>query len=47
LLVFALAAFGAAAGFGFGVALAEFFEAVVVFTMGGHGRGRRGVNGER
>ena len=40
LFVLALATFGAAAGFGFGVELAELFEAIVVFTMGGHRRGR-------
>ena len=40
LFVLALATFGAAAGFGFGVELAELFEAIVMFTMGGHGRER-------
>ena len=40
LFVLALAAFGAAAGFGFGVELAELLEAIVVFAMGGHRRGR-------
>ena len=39
LFVFALAALGAAARFGFGVELTKLFEAVVVFAMGGHGRG--------
>ena len=38
LLVFALAALGAAASFGFGVELAELFEAVVMLAMSGHGR---------
>jgi hypothetical protein len=37
LFVFALPAFGAAARFSFGVELAKLFEAVVVFTMSGHG----------
>src|ERR1700733_14962285 len=46
LFVFALATFGAAAGFCFGVELAKLFEAVVVFTMSGHGRGSRRVIGE-
>ena len=38
LLVFALAAFGAAACFGFGVELAQLFEAIMVFAVGGHRR---------
>ena len=39
LLVFALAAFGAAAGFGFGVEFAKLLEPIVMFAMGRHGRG--------
>ncbi len=45
LLVFALAALGAAASFGFAVELAELFEAVVVFAVGRSGH-RRGSFGE-
>jgi hypothetical protein len=37
--VLALAAFGAAARFGFGVELAKLFKAIVVFAVGRHGRG--------
>ena len=44
LLVFALAALGAAAGFGFAIELAKLIEAVVVLAVGGgaHGRGSFG-----
>jgi hypothetical protein len=38
LLVFALAAFGATACFGFDVELAKLFEAVSVFAVAGHSR---------
>ena len=41
LLVLAFATFSAAARFGLGIELAKLFEAVVVFTMSGHGQGAR------